>query len=73
VTSWNAFFLPLVVFGAADQWTLPLGVMNYTTEHTSDWARILAFTSLSMVPAVLFYIIAERQIVSGLTAGSVKG
>jgi raffinose/stachyose/melibiose transport system permease protein len=73
VSSWNAFFLPLLVFGASDQWTLPLGVMNFTTEHTSDWAKILAFTSLSMVPAVLFYIIAERQIVSGLTAGSVKG
>jgi raffinose/stachyose/melibiose transport system permease protein len=73
VGSWNAFFLPLLVFGATDQWTLPLGVMNFSTEHTSDWAKILAFTSLSMVPAILFYIIAERQIVSGLTAGSVKG
>ncbi len=72
VSSWNAFILPLVVFQGADQWTLPLGVMNFTTEHTSDWARILAFTTLSMVPAVLFYAVAERQIVSGLTAGSVK-
>lgn len=72
VGSWNAFLLPLLVFQGADQWTLPLGVMNFSTEHTSDWARILAYTSLSMVPAVLFYAIAERQIVSGLTAGSVK-
>jgi raffinose/stachyose/melibiose transport system permease protein len=73
VMSWNAFMLPLIVFGASDQWTLPLGVMNFSTEHTSDWAKILAFTSLSMLPAVAFYAIAERQIVSGLTAGSVKG
>jgi raffinose/stachyose/melibiose transport system permease protein len=73
VTSWNAFLLPLVVFQGADQWTLPLGVMNFSTQYNSDWARILAFTSLSMIPAVLFYVIAERQIVSGLTAGSVKG
>ena len=35
--------------------------------------RILAYTTLAMVPAVVFYAIAERQIVSGLTAGSVKG
>lgn len=72
VSSWNAFLLPLLVFQGAEQWTLPLGVMNFSTEHTSDWARILAYTSLSMVPAVLFYAVAERQIVSGLTAGSVK-
>jgi raffinose/stachyose/melibiose transport system permease protein len=73
VTSWNAFLLPLVVFQGAEQWTLPLGVMNFSTQYNSDWARILAFTSLSMIPAVIFYVFAERQIVSGLTSGSVKG
>ncbi len=73
VGSWNAFLLPLLVFQGSEQWTLPLGVMNFSTEHTSDWARILAYTSLSMIPAVLFYALAERQIVRGLTAGSVKG
>jgi raffinose/stachyose/melibiose transport system permease protein len=73
VTSWNAFLLPLIVFQGAEQWTLPLGVMNFSSQYNSDWARILAFTSLAMVPAVAFYVIAERQIVSGLTAGSVKG
>jgi raffinose/stachyose/melibiose transport system permease protein len=73
VTSWNAFFLPLLVFQGSEQWTLPLGVMNFSTQYSSDWAKILAFTSLSMLPAVLFYMVAERQIVSGLTAGSVKG
>jgi raffinose/stachyose/melibiose transport system permease protein len=73
VGSWNAFFLPLLVFQGGEQWTLPLGVMNFSSEHNSDWAKILAFTSLSMVPAVLFYVVAERHIVSGLTSGSVKG
>ena len=73
VSTWNAFFLPLLVFQGPEQWTLPLGVMNYSDQYSSDWARILAFTTLSMVPAVVFYVIAERHIVSGLTSGSVKG
>ena len=73
VTSWNAFFLPLLVFSTGEQWTLPLGVMNFSGQYSSDWAMILAFTSISTLPAVLFYIVAERQIVAGLTAGSVKG
>src|SRR5262249_13173467 len=67
VTSWNSFLLPLIVFQGADQWTLPLGVMNFSGDHTSDWARILAFTSLSLIPAILFYVIAERHIVSGVS------
>ncbi len=52
-----------------DQWTLPLGVMNFSTEYSADMARTLAFTVVSIVPALLFYVIAERHIVGGLTAG----
>jgi raffinose/stachyose/melibiose transport system permease protein len=73
VSSWNAFLLPLVVLNDPDLWTLPLGVTNYSTQHSSDTAGVLAFTSLSMVPALVFYVIAERQIVSGLASGALKG
>jgi raffinose/stachyose/melibiose transport system permease protein len=73
VSTWNAFFLPLVLLNGADQWTLPLGVMNFSTEYSSDQARVLAFTVVAMIPALIFYALAERHIVSGLTGGSVKG
>ncbi len=73
VTSWNAYFLPLLMFNSPSQYTLPLGTWVFFGDHTSDWAKILAYTSLSMIPAILLYLVAERQIVSGLTAGSVKG
>jgi len=73
VTTWNAFLLPLILLNGADQWTLPLGVMNFSGQYVSDQARILAFTVVAVIPAVLFYIAAERQLVGGLTAGSVKG
>jgi raffinose/stachyose/melibiose transport system permease protein len=73
VGSWNAFLLPLVVLTEADTWTLPLGVTNYSTQYTADIAKILAFTTLSMVPALVFYAFAERHLVAGLTSGAVKG
>ena len=73
VSTWNAFFLPLVILNGAEQWTLPLGVMNFSTEYSSDQARVLAYTVVAMVPALIFYALAERHIVSGLTGGSVKG
>jgi raffinose/stachyose/melibiose transport system permease protein len=73
VTTWNAFILPLVVLNNADQWTLPLGVMNFSTTYSSDTARTLAFTVVSLIPALIFYVFAERHIVGGLTGGAVKG
>jgi raffinose/stachyose/melibiose transport system permease protein len=73
VTSWNAFLLPLVVLTKADSWTLPIGVTSFSTQYTTDTARVLAFTTLAMVPALLFYLVAERQLVKGITAGAVKG
>jgi len=73
VGTWNAFFLPLVILNGADQWTLPLGAMNFSSEYSSDKARVLAYTVVSIIPAIIFYAFAERHIVSGLTSGSVKG
>jgi raffinose/stachyose/melibiose transport system permease protein len=73
VTSWNAFLLPLVVLTDPNSWTLPLGVTNFSTQYSTDTARVLAFTTLSMLPALMLYVFAERQIVSGLTTGAVKG
>lgn len=72
VGSWNAFLLPLLVIGSHEHWTIPLGVSNYSTQYTSDTARILAFTALSMLPALAFFLAAERRIVGGLS-GAVKG
>lgn len=72
VSSWNAFLLPLLVLVDPEQHTLPIGVNNISSQYSTDTSLVLAYTVLSMVPAVLFYLLAERQIVSGLTAGAVK-
>ena len=72
IMSWNNFILPLLVLTDPSKWTLPLGVAQYSSEHSADTAAILAFTTLSMVPALLFFLAAQRRIVGGLS-GAVKG
>ena len=72
VTSWNAYLLPLLVFNDQSNFTLPMGVATFQSQYSQDTARILAFTALSMVPALAFFVLAERRIVGGLT-GAVKG
>ena len=72
ITSWNNYILPLLVLTNPNHWTPPLGAANYSTEHNADTAGVLASTTLSMIPALVFFLIAERRIVGGL-AGAVKG
>lgn len=73
VASWNNFMLPLVVFNDPDWWTLPLGVNQFRGQYAADTARILAYVVVAMVPALALYVVAERQLVSGLTSGATKG
>ncbi|WP_324650546.1 carbohydrate ABC transporter permease [Georgenia sp. H159] len=72
VASWNAYLLPLLVLSDPASQTLPLGVASFSTEHAQDTAGVLAFTSLAMVPALVFFLAMEKRIVSGLQ-GAVKG
>ena len=72
ITSWNAYLLPLLVFSDPQHFTLPLGVATFQSQYSQDTASILAFTAVSMVPSLAFFIFAERRIVGGLT-GAMKG
>jgi len=72
VGAWNGYMLPLFILNDSAQYTLPLGVQAFSSEHSVNTAGVLAFTSLSMIPALLFFSIFERRIVGGLS-GAVKG
>jgi len=62
-----------VVLNSNQLWTLPLGTMQFHGQYGQDLALISAFVALSAIPTIIFYFVAERQIVSGLTAGAIKG
>jgi len=72
IASWNSYILPLFILNNESSYTLPLGVQAFASQYAVDTARVLAFTSLSMIPALVFFSLFERRIVGGLT-GAVKG
>jgi len=72
IGSWNGYLLPLFILNNPATFTLPLGVQQFSSQYSVDTARVLAFTSLSMLPALIFFSIFQRRIVGGLT-GAVKG
>lgn len=73
VGSWNNFLLPLIALNSDAKYTWPLGIMQFQGQYGSDWPRILAFLTLSILPAIVFFLLAQRYIISGLTGGAVKG
>lgn len=73
VGSWNSFLLPLIALNTDVNYTWPLGIMQFQGEHGTDWPKILAYLTLTIIPAVIFFLAAQRYIISGLTGGAVKG
>jgi raffinose/stachyose/melibiose transport system permease protein len=73
VHSWNNYLLPLVVLNRDTLYPWPLGIMVYQGEYSTDWNLILAFITLTILPAIIMFFAAQKYIVAGLMAGSVKG
>ena len=73
VHSWNSYLLPLVVLNRDDLYPWPLGIMAYQGEYSTDWQLILAFVTLTILPAVIMFVVAQKYLVAGLMAGAIKG
>jgi len=72
VGSWNGYILPLFIFGTHEK-PLPLAATLVTaSQYSADTARQLAYTSLAMLPAIIFFSFFQRHIVNGMT-GAIKG
>ena len=70
--AWNEFILALVLIDCATR-TLPVAASLYITDIGVAWGKIMALGSLIAIPPLIFTFIAARQIITGLTAGAVKG
>jgi raffinose/stachyose/melibiose transport system permease protein len=73
VHSWNSYLIPLVMLNSDSMYPWPLGIMVYQGEYSTEWHLILAFITLTILPTLLLFLFAQKHIVAGLTAGSVKG
>lgn len=73
VGSWNNYLVPLIMLDSAHLYPWPLGLMDYQGEYSTAWQLVLAFITLTILPAILMFVLAQRYIVEGLTAGAVKG
>ncbi|MEO0278546.1 MAG: carbohydrate ABC transporter permease [candidate division WOR-3 bacterium] len=70
---WNDFMIPLYLLNRASQWPVTLAVYNFFGQYHSEWNLVFADIVLTWLPVFIVYLLGQRQVVSGMTAGAIKG
>ena len=70
---WNEFLLPLYYLNSSAYWPMTLAVYNFFGQFQADWSLVSADIVLTILPVIVIYLFAQRFILAGMTAGSVKG
>ncbi|WP_105385447.1 carbohydrate ABC transporter permease [Neorhizobium alkalisoli] len=73
LSTWNDFFLPLVVLISPQVQTLPLGLVRFAGTYSSEYRLVFSGTVISFLPIILLYILTQRRFTEGLTQGAIKG
>lgn len=73
LTCWNEFQIANILTRTTASKTFPVGLFDFTTEFTTDWRGMAAMSVVMLVPAIVFVLVTQRNLVKGLTFGAVKG
>ncbi|MCR4596421.1 MAG: carbohydrate ABC transporter permease [Lachnospiraceae bacterium] len=73
LNTWNEFVSPLYFLNRSEQWPMTLSVYNFFGMYFKDWNLVCADIMLTSLPVLIVYLIGQKYIVSGMTAGAVKG
>jgi len=73
IYAWNEFFLALLIMTDPLKQTMPVGIALFQGEHTIPWGEIAAVSFITTAPLVLMVLLFQRRIVTGLSAGAMKG
>jgi raffinose/stachyose/melibiose transport system permease protein len=70
---WNDYLLPLLILGKGNSvMTIPLAVSNFAGAYVKQWDLILTAILMAMIPIVIFFLVAQKYIIKGMIAGSIK-
>jgi len=73
IAQWNNFLGPLVILQNRETYTIPLALRSLQGLINTDWGVVMLGTALAVVPLLIMFFVASKQVIEGLTAGSVKG
>jgi N,N'-diacetylchitobiose transport system permease protein len=73
IQAWNEYIIAYVLLSSNSKQTLTIWLASFTTQHGTDWGGLMAGATLTALPVVVFFLIVQRHVAGGLTAGAVKG
>lgn len=73
VNSWNEFLWPLIVTNLPNMRTLPVGIMNFTSEAGGNYNLLMAASTIVIIPILIIYFFLQKYIISGMTKSGIKG
>jgi len=73
ITAWNEFLYALVFLTRPEAFTLPIGVRLFINQFTQNWGGTMALSVVVTIPVVIFFYLAQRYLISGLSTGGIKG
>jgi multiple sugar transport system permease protein len=71
--AWSELLFSLMLVSKADASTFPVGLLSFVSKFSVDFGQMMAAGVLALIPACLFFLLIQRYLVQGLTAGAVKG
>jgi N,N'-diacetylchitobiose transport system permease protein len=73
ITAWNDYLFAYVLMKDQAHYTLPVWLVSFSTSTGTDYGGLIAASTLSALPVVVFFLLIQRRLVSGMTSGAVKG
>ncbi|MEU7828168.1 MULTISPECIES: carbohydrate ABC transporter permease [unclassified Nonomuraea] len=73
ITAWNELIFALVLMSGSEGYTMPVAMQYFFGQKGTDWGAIMASSTMMTIPVVVFFLLVQRRMVSGLVAGAVKG
>ncbi|MER7205528.1 carbohydrate ABC transporter permease [Streptosporangium sp. NPDC000239] len=73
ITAWNEFVFALTLISDQGSYTMPVALRYFVSQRSVDWGGIMAASTLMTIPVIIFFLLVQRRMVSGLVAGAVKG
>lgn len=73
ITSWNDYFMQLILIRSTDMQTLPLGIALMQAEFTTNYGLMMAGAAIASIPMITIFLICQKSFTQGITVGAVKG
>jgi N,N'-diacetylchitobiose transport system permease protein len=73
IQAWNEFLLAYIIMQSQDKLTLPVWLAGFTTRTGTDWGPLMAASTVTAIPVVIFFSLIQKRIATGVTSGAVKG